>query len=144
MDLIIVESPSKAKTIAKYLQGKYIVQASAGHIRDLPVHSLGVDIRNNYEPKYVTSEGKEDVIARLTSAMKKADRVYLATDPDREGEAISWHLQSVLGLDEDGALRAVDLKMTVARGTNAKLLGKLILKGASVGALEHDLAVFTK
>ncbi len=100
MDLIIVESPSKAKTIAKYLQGKYIVQASAGHIRDLPVHSLGVDIRNNYEPKYVISEGKEDVVARLTAAMKKADKVYLATDPDREGEAISWHLQTVLGLDE--------------------------------------------
>ena len=101
MDLIIVESPSKAKTIAKYLQGKYIVQASAGHIRDLPVHSLGVDIRNNYEPKYVVSEGKEDVVARLTAAMKKADKVYLATDPDREGEAISWHLQTVLGLDEN-------------------------------------------
>ena len=105
MDLIIVESPSKAKTIAKYLQGKYNVQASAGHIRDLPVHSLGVDIRNNYEPKYVTSEGKEDVIARLTAAMKKSGRVYLATDPDREGEAISWHLQSVLGLDENGENR---------------------------------------
>ena len=105
MDLIIVESPSKAKTIAKYLQGKYIVQASAGHIRDLPVHSLGVDIRNNYEPKYVTSDGKEEVVARLTAAMKKADRVYLATDPDREGEAISWHLQTVLGLDENGENR---------------------------------------
>ena len=105
MDLIIVESPSKAKTISKYLQGKYIVQASAGHIRDLPVHSLGVDIRNNYEPKYVTSEGKEDIIARLTNAMKKADRVYLATDPDREGEAISWHLQTVLGLDENAENR---------------------------------------
>ena len=105
MDLIIVESPSKAKTIAKYLQGKYIVQASAGHIRDLPVHSLGVDVRNNYEPKYVTSEGKEEVVTRLTTAMKKADRVYLATDPDREGEAISWHLQTVLGLDENGENR---------------------------------------
>ena len=105
MDLIIVESPSKAKTIEKYLQGKYRVYASAGHIRDLPVHSLGVDIKNNFEPKYVNSEGKEDVIARLTAAMKKADRVYLATDPDREGEAISWHLQTVLGLDEDGENR---------------------------------------
>ena len=105
MDLIIVESPSKAKTIAKYLQGKYMVQASAGHIRDLPVHSLGVDVRNNYEPKYVTSEGKEEVVARLTAAMKKAEKVYLATDPDREGEAISWHLQTVLGLDENGENR---------------------------------------
>ena len=105
MDLIIVESPSKAKTISKYLKGKYRVDASAGHIRDLPVHTLGVDVRNNYEPKYVNSEGKEDVIRRLTEATKKADRVYLATDPDREGEAISWHLQTVLGLDENGKNR---------------------------------------
>ena len=105
MDLIIVESPSKAKTITKYLKGKYRVDASAGHIRDLPVHTLGVDIRNNYEPKYVNSEGKEDVIRRLVDATKKADRVYLATDPDREGEAISWHLQTVLGLDEKGKNR---------------------------------------
>lgn len=100
MDLIIVESPSKAKTISKYLKGKYRVDASAGHIRDLPVHTLGVDVKNNYEPKYVNSEGKEDVIRRLTDATKKADRVYLATDPDREGEAIAWHLQTVLGLSE--------------------------------------------
>ncbi len=102
MDLIIVESPSKAKTITKYLKGKYRVDASAGHIRDLPVHTLGVDVKNDFEPKYVNSEGKEDVIRRLTEATKKADRVYLATDPDREGEAIAWHLQTVLGLDEKG------------------------------------------
>ncbi len=102
MDLIIVESPSKAKTITKYLKGKYRVDASAGHIRDLPVHTLGVDVKNNFEPKYVNSEGKEDVIRRLADATKKADRVYLATDPDREGEAIAWHLQTVLGLSEDG------------------------------------------
>ncbi len=105
MDLIIVESPSKAKTITKYLKGKYRVDASAGHIRDLPVHTLGVDVKNNFEPKYVNSEGKEDVIRRLTDATKKADRVYLATDPDREGEAIAWHLQTVLGLDEQGENR---------------------------------------
>ncbi len=105
MDLIIVESPSKAKTINKYLKGKYRVDASAGHIRDLPVHTLGVDIKNNFEPKYVNSEGKEDVIRRLTDATKRADRVYLATDPDREGEAIAWHLQTVLGLDENGLNR---------------------------------------
>ena len=105
MDLIIVESPSKAKTISKYLKGKYRVDASAGHIRDLPVHTLGVDISNDFEPKYVNSEGKEDVIRRLTDATKKADRVYLATDPDREGEAIAWHLQTVLGLSETGKNR---------------------------------------
>ncbi len=105
MDLIIVESPSKAKTITKYLKGKYRVDASAGHIRDLPVHTLGVDVKNNFEPKYVNSESKEDVIRRLTEATKRADRVYLATDPDREGEAIAWHLQTVLGLDENGENR---------------------------------------
>ncbi len=102
MDLIVVESHSKAKTITKYLKGKFRVDASAGHIRDLPVHTLGVEINNNFEPKYVNSEGKEDVIRRLKDATKKADRVYLATDPDREGEAIAWHLQAVLGLDEKG------------------------------------------
>ena len=105
MDLIIVESPSKAKTISKYLKGKYRVDASAGHIRDLPVHSLGVDVKNNFEPKYVDSENKEDVIRRLKDATKKAGRVYLATDPDREGEAISWHLQTVLELDAEGENR---------------------------------------
>ena len=105
MDLIIVESPSKAKTISKYLKGKYRVDASAGHIRDLPVHTLGVDINNDFQPHYVNSEGKEDIIRRLTEATKKADRVYLATDPDREGEAIAWHLQTVLGLDETGKNR---------------------------------------
>ncbi|MBP3433784.1 MAG: type I DNA topoisomerase, partial [Clostridia bacterium] len=105
LDLIIVESPSNSNTISKYLKGKYRVEASAGHIRDLPVHTLGVDLKNNFEPKYVNSEGKEDVIRRLTDATKKTDRVYLATDPDREGEAIAWHLQTVLGLDGNGENR---------------------------------------
>ncbi len=101
MDLIIVESPSKAKTISKYLKGKYRVDASGGHIRDLPQKSLGVAINHNFEPKYVTSPGKEETIKRLAGEAKRADRVYLATDPDREGEAISWHLQNVLNLDAE-------------------------------------------
>ncbi len=105
MDLIIVESPSKAKTISKYLKGKYRVDASGGHIRDLPQKTLGVAVDKNFEPRYVTSPGKEETIKRLTEEAKKADRVYLATDPDREGEAISWHLQSVLGLPEEGENR---------------------------------------
>lgn len=120
MDLIIVESPSKAKTISKYLKGKYRVDASAGHIRDLPVHTLGVDVKNNYEPKYVNSEGKEDVIRRLTDATRKADRVYLATDPDREGEAIAWHLQTVLGLDETG-LNRIEFNEVSQRAIEAAL-----------------------
>ncbi len=105
MDLIIVESPSKAKTISKYLKGKYRVDASGGHIRDLPQKTLGVAVEKNFEPRYVTSPGKEETIKRLTEEAKKAGRVYLATDPDREGEAISWHLQSVLGLPEEGENR---------------------------------------
>lgn len=105
MDLIIVESPSKAKTISKYLKGKYRVDASGGHIRDLPANKLGVAVDKNFEPKYVTSPGKEEIIKRLQDEAKKADKVYLATDPDREGEAISWHLQSVLGLDENAENR---------------------------------------
>ncbi len=105
MDLIIVESPSKAKTISKYLKGKYRVDASGGHIRDLPQKTLGVSVEKNFEPRYVTSPGKEEIIRRLTDEAKKADRVYLATDPDREGEAISWHLQTVLGLPEEGENR---------------------------------------
>ena len=131
MDLIIVESPSKAKTISKYLKGQYRVDASAGHIRDLPVHTLGVDVKNNFEPKYVNSEGKEDIIRRLTDATKRADRVYLATDPDREGEAIAWHLQTVLGLDEKGqnriefnevSQRAIEAALKTPRQINYSLV----------------------
>ena len=105
MDLIIVESPSKAKTISKYLKGKYKVDASGGHVRDLPEKTLGVKVTGNFEPKYEITPSKKDVIKRLTAEAAKADRVYLATDPDREGEAISWHLQTVLGLDENGVYK---------------------------------------
>ncbi len=105
MDLIIVESPSKAKTISKYLKGKFRVDASGGHVRDLPEKTLGVKITENFEPHYEITPNKKDVIKRLTDEAKRADRVYLATDPDREGEAISWHLQTVLGMDPDGAHR---------------------------------------
>ncbi len=105
MDLIIVESPSKAKTISKYLKGKYKVDASGGHVRDLPEKKLGVNVASNFEPKYEITASKKEVIKRLEAEAKKADRVYLATDPDREGEAISWHLQTVLGLDKNGQNR---------------------------------------
>lgn len=100
MQLIIVESPSKAKTIEKYLGGKYKVDASGGHVRDLPEKRLGVNIAKNYEPNYVISADKKPVIKRLKEKVEKADKIYLATDPDREGEAISWHLQEVLGLKD--------------------------------------------
>ena len=105
MQLIIVESPHKAKTIEKFLKGDYKVEASKGHVRDLPVNRMGIKISNNFEPYYEISQDKKADIKRLADKAKKADKVYLATDPDREGEAISWHLAEVLGLDEKQANR---------------------------------------
>ena len=98
--LVIVESPAKVKTIKKFLGSNYEVMASNGHVRDLPKSQLGIDVDNDYEPKYITIRGKGDILAGLRKAAKKADKVYLATDPDREGEAISWHLSKALKLDE--------------------------------------------
>lgn len=98
--LVIVESPAKVKTIKKFLGANYNVVASNGHVRDLPKSTLGVDIENDYEPKYITIRGKGDKLAELRKEVKKVDKVYLATDPDREGEAISWHLATALKLDD--------------------------------------------
>jgi 5S rRNA maturation endonuclease (ribonuclease M5) len=98
-NLVIVESPAKAKTIQKYLGKDFDVIASMGHIRDLPKSKFGVDIENHFEPKYVDMKGKEDVIKQLKSHAAKCDKIYLATDPDREGEAISWHIAQMLHLD---------------------------------------------
>ncbi len=98
-NLVIVESPAKAKTIEKYLGKKFKVVASVGHVRDLPKSEFGIDIENNFEPKYISIRGKSQVINNLKKEVKAADNVYLATDPDREGEAISWHLCTLLGLD---------------------------------------------
>lgn len=98
--LVIVESPAKVKTIKKFLGSNYTVAASNGHVRDFPKSNLGIDIEHDYEPKYITIRGKGDVLAGLRKEAKKADKVYLATDPDREGEAISWHLAEALKLDE--------------------------------------------
>ena len=98
--LVIVESPAKVKTIKKFLGSNYTVAASQGHVRDLPKSQLGIDIEHDYEPKYITIRGKGDILANLRKEVKKSDRVYLATDPDREGEAISWHLAAALKLDE--------------------------------------------
>ena len=99
-NLIIVESPAKSKTIKKFLGKNYEVVASNGHVRDMPKSQMGVDFENDFEPKYITIRGKGDVLARLRKEVKKADVIYLATDPDREGEAISWHLMKALKLDE--------------------------------------------
>ena len=101
-NLVIVESPAKVKTIKKFLGSNYTVDASQGHVRDLPKSQMGIDVDHDYEPKYITIRGKGEILAKLRKEVKKADRVYLATDPDREGEAISWHLSKALKLDESG------------------------------------------
>ncbi|MEG2295965.1 MAG: DNA topoisomerase, partial [Oscillospiraceae bacterium] len=98
-NLIIVESPAKAKTIEKYLGKGYQVIASMGHVRDLPKSTIGVDFENDFTPKYITIKGKGDLVKKLKLAAKKSDKIFLATDPDREGEAISWHLAHILGMD---------------------------------------------
>ena len=103
--LVIVESPAKVKTIKKFLGNNYEVVASNGHVRDLPKSQLGIDVEHDFEPKYITIRGKGDILANLRKEVKKADKVYLATDPDREGEAISWHLSKALKLDEKNAKR---------------------------------------
>ncbi len=117
--LVIVESPAKAKTIRKYLGDGYEVTASMGHIRDLPASQLGVDVEHEYAPQYINIKGKEKIIKELKSLAKKSEMVYLATDPDREGEAISWHLAHLLGLD--------------VTDTNRVTFGEITKKGVSEG-----------
>ncbi len=104
-NLVIVESPAKVKTIKKFLGSNYEVVASNGHVRDLPKSSMGIDVEHDYEPKYITIRGKGDILAMLRKEVKKADKIYLATDPDREGEAISWHLYAALNLKEKPTYR---------------------------------------
>ena len=103
--LVIVESPAKVKTIKKFLGANYEVMASNGHVRDFPKSQFGIDVDHDYEPKYITIRGKGEILAKLRKEAKKADKVYLATDPDREGEAISWHLSKALGLEDNKMYR---------------------------------------
>ena len=124
--LVIVESPAKAKTIRKYLGDGYEVTASMGHIRDLPASQLGIDVDHDYTPQYINIQGKEKLIKELKSEAKKADQVYLATDPDREGEAISWHLAHLLGLNIED--------------TNRVTFGEITKKGVTEG-MAHPRAI---
>ncbi|MBQ7075178.1 MAG: type I DNA topoisomerase [Clostridia bacterium] len=117
--LVIVESPAKAKTIKKYLGANYTVEASMGHIRDLPKSQLGIDTENNFEPKYITIRGKGDLMSKLKKQAKAAKKVFLATDPDREGEAISWHLASVLDIDKKNTYRIAFNEITKTAVQNA-------------------------
>lgn len=129
-NLVIVESPAKVKTIKKFLGTNYEVLASQGHVRDLPKSQLGIDVEHDYEPKYITIRGKGDILAKLRKEAKKADRVYLATDPDREGEAISWHLSKALNLDEKKMYRITFNEIT-----------KTAVKESIKNAREIDMAL---
>ena len=130
-NLVIVESPAKASTITKFLGKSYTVMASMGHVRDLPKSQLGIDIENDYEPKYITIRGKGELLSALRKEAKNADKVYLATDPDREGEAISWHLKAALNLEDEKTDRitfneitktAVERSIKNARGIDMNLV----------------------
>ncbi len=129
--LVIVESPAKAKTLKKFLGSSYKIEASVGHVRDLPKSELGINIQNDFEPKYITIRGKGEILSQLRKEVKKVDKVFLATDPDREGEAISWHLMHALKLDEKHAQRitfneitktAVKKSIKEARSINMNLV----------------------
>ena len=117
--LIIVESPAKANTIKKFLGGKTKVVASMGHIRDLPKSKMGIDIENNFEPQYINIRGKASLIKELKKEAKNAKQVYLATDPDREGEAIAWHLSKILEIPEDATSRVTFNEITKEAVQNA-------------------------
>ena len=118
-DLVIVESPSKAKTIGKYLGPDYIVKASMGHLRDLPKSTMGVDLDHDFRPEYIPMKEKSDLIKELKKAADQAQTVYLATDPDREGEAISWHLKELLNLSDSKARRVTFNEITRSVVTQA-------------------------
>ena len=111
-NLVILESPSKAKTVKKYLGEGYDVIASTGHIIDLPKSKLGVDIENDFAPQYVNMKDKSEIIKELKKHAKSCDTIYLATDPDREGEAIAWHLSHLLGIDEKAPVRVTFNEIT--------------------------------
>jgi len=118
-NLVIVESPAKAKTIEKYLGKDYSVLASMGHLRDLPEKTLGVDVEKDFTPKYQTIKGKSELIKSLKKEAQTCNKVYLATDPDREGEAISWHIANILGIKEDEVCRVTFNEITKNAVTEA-------------------------
>jgi DNA topoisomerase-1 len=114
-----VESPAKVKTIKKFLSSGYKVEASMGHIRDLPKSQLGINVEKDFEPKYITIRGKGEITEKLRKEAKNCDKIYLATDPDREGEAISWHLAAILGLNTKEVSRIEFNEITKTAVTNA-------------------------
>ena len=142
--LVIVESPAKAKTIERYLGKKYKVKASLGHVRDLPRSQMGVDVENNYSPKYITIRGKGPVMQDLKSAAKKAKKIYLAADPDREGEAIAWHVANKLKSTKAAFVRVTFNEITKTAVKEALKVGAYPVntlrlgKGAAIGRSECE------
>ena len=137
--LVIVESPAKAKTIKKYLGTEYEVIASKGHVRDLPAARLNVDTKHDFAPKYQIIKGKEELVKELREKVAKSTDVFLATDPDREGEAISWHLATILGLDmEDEKVFSVSTHQTV------KVFGKLLAHDPDGDELRYEIVTYAK
>ena len=124
--LVLVESPTKAKTIEKYLGKDYVVAASMGHLRDLPRSQFGIDVDNDFEPKYINIRGKGDIIKDLKKKAKNSEKVFLASDPDREGEAIAWHMAHILGIDDKSECRIVFNEIT---------------KGAIKEAIKHPRSI---
>ena len=137
--LVIVESPTKVKTIKKFLGSNYVVMASNGHVRDLPKSQMGVDLEHDFEPKYITIRGKGEILAGLRKEVKKADKIYLATDPDREGEAISWHLMKALKLEGKKVYRISFNEITksaVKASLISPVLWAKVKRGLSAGRVQ--------
>ena len=148
--LVIVESPAKAKTIEKFLGKNFKVLASNGHVRDLPKSQLGVDVEHSFAPKYITLRGRGEVLDRIRREAKNAKKIYLATDPDREGEAISWHLAQILKLDETSKCRIVFNEITStavknslknARSVDLRLVDAQQARQLLIGDAQRLLAV---
>src|SRR3990172_376545 len=134
--LIIVESPSKARTITKYLGKKYNVIASVGHVKDLPASKLGVDIENNFVPDYITIKGKAKVLTEIKKAAKSADAIFLAPDPDREGEAIAWHIAGEVSGDKVNAQQARRILDRIVGYKLSPLLWDKVRRGLSAGRVQ--------
>ncbi len=132
-NLVIVESPAKAKTFKKFLGSNYKIEASVGHVRDLPKSDFGIDVANDYEPKYITIRGKGELLSKLRKEVKNADKVFLATDPDREGEAISWHLIHALKLDNKNTSRITFNEITKNAVKKVFVIGLFVLIKFSSG-----------
>ncbi|MBQ2264862.1 MAG: hypothetical protein II341_05585, partial [Oscillospiraceae bacterium] len=145
-NLVIVESPAKAKTIQKYLGSNFEVIASMGHVRDLPKSKIGVDVENGFTPQYLDMKGKEDVIKDLKKRAKKSECVYLATDPDREGEAISWHLAQMLNLDMNANNRVAfnEITKTGVQNGMAQQLGPYDQTVNAEGCKNQSIVVIQK